>query len=277
MELKIIDGYYVDENNNRWKCDKYLKREAIYHSKNLLDCHYCTDCEKCIHCAFCTNCEKCENCYKCKDCYKCICCNNCTNCHECCKCNDCHTCYYCTYCNFYVNCANKKGNKGDNMDIKSEKIVLELERVYEDDIIDGKFIVPSNVTKIMDFAFWILKKLEHIIIPNTVEICTGRLFLDCPKLNKITIQNEEYTNIKLLSHCLVIIKSEDKLLLNNGEIKLYKGDVFKGIENGKVIFDSNYVVEYDGVFAIEKNIEDAIKELSIKLIYKQNENLNNIL
>lgn len=103
MELKIIDGYYVDKKKNRWSCDKFTQEEAIKHSKNLLNCRDCTDCINCMDCKNCYNCKDCRNCYKCDSCTHCVGCDECKNCHQCHNCDDCEDCYECGYCNFIKN------------------------------------------------------------------------------------------------------------------------------------------------------------------------------
>lgn len=48
--MKQINGYWVDENNNRWDCELYSKAEAERYSKTLIDCTECTDCNNCYNC-----------------------------------------------------------------------------------------------------------------------------------------------------------------------------------------------------------------------------------
>lgn len=79
MTVKLIDGFYVDENGNKWDSNKFTKYEATWHSKSLGDCHDCIDC---------INCEYCVDCINCTDCYFCTECNNCKNCEKCYNCVD---------------------------------------------------------------------------------------------------------------------------------------------------------------------------------------------
>ncbi|MGI5824263.1 MAG: hypothetical protein ACOX7J_01705 [Bacillota bacterium] len=69
--LKLIDGYYVDANNNRWSEKKYSAELIDIVSESLENCHNCVDCEDCW------NCSGCVDCYACGDCVDCISCRNC--------------------------------------------------------------------------------------------------------------------------------------------------------------------------------------------------------
>ena len=74
MELKLENGYYIDNNNNKWNAKAYNENEALQHSKGLINCFDCVDCINCKDCRACVNCIDCINC---KDCDYCI------NCKEC--------------------------------------------------------------------------------------------------------------------------------------------------------------------------------------------------
>lgn len=90
--MKQINGYWVDENNNRWDCEICSEVKAETFSKTLINCTDCTDCTKCIDCTNCINCCYCDSCYGCANC---LYCHNCVNCHLCSGCVGCHDCDSC--------------------------------------------------------------------------------------------------------------------------------------------------------------------------------------
>lgn len=64
-ELKLMYGYWSDENDNHWSCGKYSYNEALEAAKTMMDCHNCCDSERCIECTNCYNCIDCNNCQRC--------------------------------------------------------------------------------------------------------------------------------------------------------------------------------------------------------------------
>lgn len=90
--MKQINGYWVDENNNRWDTEIYTEEEAEKYSKSLVNCYNCDSCYGCYGCYGCRNCCDCDNCYYCCDCRNCDNCRNCYNCYDCdnCHCDNCH-------------------------------------------------------------------------------------------------------------------------------------------------------------------------------------------
>ena len=120
--MKQINGYWVDENNNRWDIEFYTEEAAEKCSKSLVDCENCINCNNCRYCYDCSdcgyscycyncydcdNCDNCRNCRNCRDCYDCRYCNDCRNCRNCRNCFDCCHCYYCSHCD---NCHDYKQN-----------------------------------------------------------------------------------------------------------------------------------------------------------------------
>ena len=63
-----------------------------------------------------------------------------------------------------------------------------LIKVDNNDIIDGTFNIPDNVTKIGKFSFYGCKKLKKVIIPNSVIEITDYAFTYCD-IESITIPN----------------------------------------------------------------------------------------
>jgi len=45
--MKTENGYYIDENNNRWDCEIYTEDQAKKNSESLIDCSGCFDCSRC--------------------------------------------------------------------------------------------------------------------------------------------------------------------------------------------------------------------------------------
>lgn len=84
--MKQINGYWMDENNNRWDIEIYTEEQAEKFSKSLVNCYNCISCR---------NCRNCDNC------------RYCHNCYDCCDCRNCRYCCYCHYCN---NCHDYKQN-----------------------------------------------------------------------------------------------------------------------------------------------------------------------
>ena len=96
--MKQINGYWTDENNNRWDIEIYTEEQAKKYSKSLVNCHNCDDCSYCCDCRSCNNCRYCDNCRNCRNCRNCYDCRNCEYCVDCRYCNDCSNCRYCNKC-----------------------------------------------------------------------------------------------------------------------------------------------------------------------------------
>ena len=90
--MKQINGYWVDENNNRWDIRIYTEEQAEKYSKSLANCNNCFNCRNCYYCF---NCRNCCDCNYCGDCFSCRNCCDCNNCHNCRCCNNCRNCNYC--------------------------------------------------------------------------------------------------------------------------------------------------------------------------------------
>lgn len=69
--MKNINGYWVDENNNRWDADLYTEEQAAKLSQTMIDCKYCKNCLDCNGCTNCLDCKCCTNCLDCKSCKSC--------------------------------------------------------------------------------------------------------------------------------------------------------------------------------------------------------------
>lgn len=101
MSIRLEDGWYIDDSNNRWSCRYYTSTQAESRSRTLSNCSNCTDCS---YCANCTNCSYCSYCSFCNNCSYFSYCNNCDNCNDCNFCNNCKNCNDCRYCRRCCNC-----------------------------------------------------------------------------------------------------------------------------------------------------------------------------
>lgn len=104
--MKQINGYWVDENNNRWDIEIYTEGQAEKCSKSLVNCY---NCQNCYNCRNCRNCHYCYYCYYCCDCCNCDNCRYCCYCYNCCDCNSCD--YYKLNPQRYT--TNKIGSRND--------------------------------------------------------------------------------------------------------------------------------------------------------------------
>lgn len=114
MGLKLINGYYIDENNNEWDALLYTLEEATEASDGLSGCIYCTNCHSCNYCSsckackgcsYCSSCKDCNFCHYCKDCNSCYACRDCNSCNDCTDCGYCADCDDCNYCHSCTNCS----------------------------------------------------------------------------------------------------------------------------------------------------------------------------
>ncbi len=106
--MKQENGFWVDENNNKWTTSLYTEDQAKALSKTLTNCTGCTNCTNCTNCTGCTDCRNCMYCRNCKGCTSCTdCwdCRNCTSCIGCRYCTDCWDCRNCTGCQKCTNCT----------------------------------------------------------------------------------------------------------------------------------------------------------------------------
>ncbi len=78
--MELVNGYWIDENNNKWSEYFYTEKQAKMNSESLINCH---DCHDCLYCHDCRNCRNCHDCHDCRNCRNCHDCRNCHNCHDC--------------------------------------------------------------------------------------------------------------------------------------------------------------------------------------------------
>lgn len=82
--MKKIDGYWVDENGNRWNdCSKERAKELSSSMINCYNCNNCCGCHYCHNCHYCDNCRNCHNCWGCQYCRVCQDCEDCWDCRGC--------------------------------------------------------------------------------------------------------------------------------------------------------------------------------------------------
>lgn len=87
--VKKVKGFWVDKNNNCWDSLIYTQEEALEHSKSLVNCKDCINCENLMFCKGCRDCKDCYACKNCKDCKDCSFCDNCSACKDCGRCKNC--------------------------------------------------------------------------------------------------------------------------------------------------------------------------------------------
>lgn len=101
------DGFYIDDNNNKWDTYYYTLDEAEEISRSMINCFDCRNCRSCSFCRYCINCFDCRNCHNCsycRACSNCCECKGCTYCADCMDCIDCGECAYCRYCSSCKGC-----------------------------------------------------------------------------------------------------------------------------------------------------------------------------
>ena len=87
--VKLVDGYWTDENSNVWNSEIYTESQAIVNSASLINC------KNCINCDSCDSCNSCDSCYSCYSCNSCDSCRSCRFCNSCYSCNSCDSCRCC--------------------------------------------------------------------------------------------------------------------------------------------------------------------------------------
>lgn len=71
MSIRTINGWHVDENNNRWDAEIATREQAEIFSRYLVNCHDCTNCVSCRDCSYCNDCAYCVSCHHCLSCRSC--------------------------------------------------------------------------------------------------------------------------------------------------------------------------------------------------------------
>ena len=60
--MKNENGFWVDEDGNRWEDSHTSKEQAFRWSKTMINCTNCKDCTGCINCKDCIGCDNCKDC-----------------------------------------------------------------------------------------------------------------------------------------------------------------------------------------------------------------------
>lgn len=104
-----------------------------------------------------------------------------------------------------------------------------LIEVDDEDIINGTFDIPDNVTEIKNHAFWVRTSLESITIPDSVITIGFAAFADCTGLKTLKIYNSE-TEIKnrVFAGCknLKNVSVPDNIKINTDKLPYYCYDCF---------------------------------------------------
>ena len=87
--MRKENGYWIDENNNKWNCDFYSEKKAEEKSKTLINCRDCSGCSDCSYCSDCSGCSYCRDCSGCSGCSGCSYCSYCSDCSYCSGCSGC--------------------------------------------------------------------------------------------------------------------------------------------------------------------------------------------
>jgi hypothetical protein len=109
--MEVLNGYWVDVNDNKWNCALFSEKQAEEKSYSLNNCHHCIDCSNCKYCSNCNDCNDCNDCNYCDGCvncnssFFCKCCDNCNYCGYCNDCDNCDNCGYCDHCDDCNNCS----------------------------------------------------------------------------------------------------------------------------------------------------------------------------
>jgi len=65
--MKNENGFWIDENGNKWSAENHTEAQAREKSKTLVHCVGCVDCWDCVGCVDCWDCVRCKRCVGCAD------------------------------------------------------------------------------------------------------------------------------------------------------------------------------------------------------------------
>jgi hypothetical protein len=60
--MKKENGYYIDDQGNKWSVNYETEKSAQKKSKSLITCRGCRGCSDCKDCSYCSNCNGCNLC-----------------------------------------------------------------------------------------------------------------------------------------------------------------------------------------------------------------------
>jgi hypothetical protein len=58
--MKKENGYYIDDQGNKWSVNYETEKSAQKKSKSLITCRGCSDCKDCSYCSNCSYCNLCN-------------------------------------------------------------------------------------------------------------------------------------------------------------------------------------------------------------------------
>jgi hypothetical protein len=105
--VKLINGYWTDENNNRWSEDLETEESAQKKSEGMVNCRDCLNCDSCDSCDSCNSCNSCNWCDSCDSCNWCNSCRSCNSCNSCRSCRSCNSCNWCDSCDSFKSNPNR--------------------------------------------------------------------------------------------------------------------------------------------------------------------------
>ena len=107
---------------------------------------------------------------------------------------------------------------------------------------DSDVVIPDTVKTIIEQVFADHKEIDSVTIPDSVTRIGDKAFSNCKGLTKITIpQNLNYFGSNVFHNCTGLLKEEEKFLIINNSLELYKGN------------DSEVVIP-DGVTSIQAEV-----------------------
>ena len=178
-----------------------------------------------------------------------------------------------------------------------------LLEVTNENIINGIFIIPDNITSIKEYAFYGCTSLKEIIIPESVtsireyafDNCTSlksiiipdsvtsiekRAFYRCAALKSITIPKSvtrigynifyDCESLKNINYKGILLKTkciDGYMMILKSSKQLSDYTIHKCIYFDDYINNKNnivYVAEYNGVFAHGKTVKQAIGDVTFK-------------
>lgn len=161
-----------------------------------------------------------------------------------------------------------------------------LVKVEEEDIVNGSFVVPENVTvigtkaflglknltkiqlhdnitAIKSYAFMSCKNLEEIKLPKNLTTIEQKAFMDCTNLEKIEFnENLEFIGDNAFNHCASI----EEIYLHDNIKNIEQGAFYNCYSLKDIVLPKNLEVLKSHVFAKCDSIEEIYIPESVKKI-----------